>query len=84
MVSRHCAATLDKGSFQEQEGATLWRSWLRHCATSRKIVVSSPDEVIVFFNWRNPSSRTVALPLTQRLTEMSTKNFLGGKRVADA
>jgi hypothetical protein len=35
----------------------------------------SPD----FFNIHNPSSRTVAQGLIQPLTEMSTKNLLGGK-----
>jgi hypothetical protein len=37
------------------------------------------DEVIVFFNWPNPSSRTMALGSTQPLTEMSTRNLPGGK-----
>jgi hypothetical protein len=32
----------------------------------------------------NPSSRSVALGSTQHLTEMSTKNLLGGKDAADA
>jgi hypothetical protein len=41
-------------------------------ATSRKVAGSIPDKVIGFFNWRNPSSRTMALGLTQPLTEMST------------
>jgi len=27
------------------------------------------------FNWHNPSSRTMALELTQLLTEMSTRNI---------
>jgi hypothetical protein len=35
---------------------------------------SSPDEVD-FFNWPNPSSRTMALGSTQPLTEMSTRNI---------
>jgi hypothetical protein len=26
-----------------------WRSWLRHCATSRKVAGSIPDGVIGFF-----------------------------------
>jgi hypothetical protein len=39
---------------------TWWRSWLRHYATSRKVAGSTPDEVD-FFNWPNPSSRTMAL-----------------------
>jgi hypothetical protein len=38
-----------------------------------------PDEVIGFFIWFNPSSRTMALGSTQPLTEMSTRNLLGGK-----
>jgi hypothetical protein len=35
------------------------------------------DEVD-FFNLPNPSSRTMALGLTQPLTEMSTRNIPGG------
>jgi hypothetical protein len=31
-----------------------------------------------FFNWTNPSSRTVDLGSTQHLTEMSTRNLPGG------
>jgi hypothetical protein len=52
---------------------------MSHYATSHKVVGSIPDEVIGFFNWSNPSSRTMALGLTQPLTEMSTRNFPGGK-----
>jgi hypothetical protein len=40
---------------------------------------SIPDEVTGFFNWPNPSSRTVALGATQPLTEMSTRKLPGGK-----
>jgi hypothetical protein len=46
---------------------TLWR----------KVAASNPDEVD-FFNWPNPSSRTMALVSTQPLTEMSTRNLPGG------
>jgi hypothetical protein len=28
---------------------TRWRSWLRHCATSRKVAGSIPDGVIEIF-----------------------------------
>jgi hypothetical protein len=31
-----------------------------------------------FFNWPNPSSRTMALGSTQPLTEMSTRKIPGG------
>jgi hypothetical protein len=41
--------------------------------------VRVPDEVD-FFNLPNPSSRTMALGSTQPLTEMSTRNFPGGKK----
>jgi hypothetical protein len=50
-----------------------------HCATSRKVAGSIPDEVIGFFNWSNPSSHTMALGSTQPLTEMSTRNLPVGK-----
>jgi hypothetical protein len=60
-------------------GGTLWRSWLRRYATSRKVAVSIPDEDIGFFNWPNPSSRTMALGSTQPLIEMSTRNLPGSK-----
>jgi hypothetical protein len=41
--------------------------------------VRLPDEVD-FFNLPNPSSLTMALALTQPLTEISTKNVPGGKK----
>jgi hypothetical protein len=41
--------------------------------------VRVPDEVD-FFNLPNPSSHTMALGSTQPLTEMSTRNFPGGKK----
>jgi hypothetical protein len=57
---------------------TRLRSWLGHCVTSRKVAGSITD-VIGFFNWPNPSNRTVALGSTQPLIEMSTRNLPGGK-----
>jgi hypothetical protein len=41
--------------------------------------VRVPNEVD-FFNLPNPSSRTTALESTQPVTEMSTRNCLGGKK----
>jgi hypothetical protein len=38
-----------------------YRSWMRDYATSRKVAGLIPDEVIGFFKWRNPSSRTITL-----------------------
>jgi len=56
-------------------GARGRRSWLRHCATSRKVVGSIPDGVIGIFHCHNPSGRTMTLGLTQPLTEMSIRNI---------
>jgi len=53
-------------------------SALRHCATSRKVAGSIPNGVIGIFHWHNPSGRTVALGLTQPVTEMSTRNISWG------
>jgi hypothetical protein len=41
--------------------------------------VRVPDEVD-FFSLPNPSSHTMTLGTTQRLTEMSTRNLPGGKK----
>jgi hypothetical protein len=32
-------------------GDTRWHRWLKHYATSRKVVGSSPDQVIEFFQF---------------------------------
>ena len=57
-----------------------WRSWLRHCATCRKVAGSIPDGAIGIFHWHNPSGHTITLGLIQPLTEMSTRNISwGGK-----
>ena len=50
-----------------------WCSWLRHCATSRKVACS-------IFRWHNPSGRTMVLGSTHPLTGMSNRNIsFGGK-----
>jgi hypothetical protein len=41
--------------------------------------VQIPMRSLDFFQLPNPSSRTMALGSTQPLTEMSTRNILGGK-----
>ena len=57
---------------------------LDHCATSRKVAGSIPDGVIGIFHWFIPSGRTVALGLTQLLTEMNTRNIYWGVKAAGA
>jgi hypothetical protein len=42
-------------------GGTRWRSWLRHCATSRKVAGSITDGVIGIFRSYNPTGRNMAL-----------------------
>ena len=56
------------------EWDTQWRSWLRHCATNRKVADPIPHGVTKLFHLHNFSGRTMALGLTQPLTEMSTRN----------
>jgi hypothetical protein len=64
---------------------SVQRACLRHYATSRKVVGSIVDEGIGFFNLPNSSSRTMALGLTQPLTEISTRNLpVGEGGAADA
>jgi hypothetical protein len=64
--------------FTWRSGGTRCRSWLRRCATSRKIEGSIPDGVIGIFHWHNPSGRTMAL------TKMSTRNIFWGLKAAGA
>jgi hypothetical protein len=62
---------------------TRWRSWLRHCATSREVAGSIPDGVTGIFHLHNPFGRTMPLGLGRLLTEMSTRNISwvgGGQR----
>jgi hypothetical protein len=47
---------------------TRWRSWLRHCATSRKVAGSIPDGVISIFQWHDPCDCTMALGSSQLLS----------------
>ena len=63
---------------------TRWRSWLRHCATSRKVAGSIPDGVTAIFHSHNPSGRTMVLVLTQPLTQKGYQEyFLGAKGVCN-
>ena len=59
-------------------GGTRWCSWLRYCATNRKVASSIPDGVVGIFQLLNPSDRIVDLASTQPLTEISTRNHSWG------
>jgi hypothetical protein len=61
---------------------TWWCSWLRHWATSWNVAGLIADCVSGLFHWHNLSGYTMALRLTQPLTEMSNSGIswgLGGK-----
>ena len=59
---------------------TRWRSWLRHCATSRKVAGSIPDGVTGIFHRHNPSDRTMALWVDSASNRNEYQEyFLGGK-----
>ena len=59
--------------------STLWRSWFRHCATSRKVAGSIPDGFIQIFHSHSPSGRTMALGLIQTNKNEYQEYFLGVK-----
>ena len=59
------------------EGNAPWRSWLRHCLTSRKVAVSIPDGVIGIFHWHNPHYDP-AVDSASKWNEYQ-EYFLGGK-----
>ena len=63
---------------------TRWRSRLRHCVTNRKVAGLITDGVIGIFHGHNPSDRTMALGLTQPVTEMSNRNISWWVKAADA
>jgi len=55
-----------------------------HSASSRKVAGSILDGVIGIFHWHHPWGHTMALGLTQPLTEMSIRNISWGVKVAGA
>ena len=46
-----------------------------HCTASQKVAGLIPDGVTGIFLWHDPSGRTMALGLTQPLTEMNTARY---------
>ena len=61
-------------------GAVGWGTALQ----AGKVAGSIPDGVTGSFHWYNPSSRNMALGLTQPLTEISTRNISWGLKAAGA
>jgi hypothetical protein len=59
-------------------GHTVVPFGLKHCCKSRKDAGSIRDGIMEIFLLNNSSVRTVALGLTQTLTEMSKRNISWG------
>jgi hypothetical protein len=57
---------------------TMVAQWLRYCTTNQKVAGLIPYGVVEFFIDINPSDRTMALGLTQPVTEMSTGSISWG------
>jgi hypothetical protein len=57
------------------DGINIRRKTMENNLQLHSVII--PDEVIGFFNWHNPSSRTMALGSTR--TEMSTRDLPVGK-----
>jgi hypothetical protein len=51
---------------------------VRHCATSRKVAVSTPDGFLRFFIDLIVAAAFMALGLTQPVTEMNARDLPGG------
>ena len=75
-ISKHCVSSIT--TITTGDAGARGGSWLRHCATSRKVAGSIPAGVTGIFHLHNSSGRTMVLGLTQPLTEMSTKNISWG------
>ena len=59
--------------------ATQLHSWLRHCATSRKVTGSISDGVIEILHWYNPSCLTMpGVDSASNINEYQ-EFYLGGK-----
>jgi hypothetical protein len=57
---------------------------LRYGATCRKVAGSIPDGGLGLFHLHNPSGPTMALGVSQSLTEMSTRNTYWRVKAAGA
>ena len=55
---------------------TPWHSWLRHCATSRKVADSITESGFTEnFHWHNSSGFTTVIGSTQTLTAISNRKI---------
>jgi len=72
--------TTGKSLFLRLKGHVV--AQLRHCLTSSKIAGSIPDGAIGVIHLHNPLGRTIALGLTQHLTELNTRNISWGVKAA--
>jgi hypothetical protein len=61
-----------------------WHSWLRHCATNRKVAGSIPDGVTGMFHSHNHSSRTMALGFDSASNRNEYQEYFLGVKAAGA
>ena len=74
------SSTLPSTSALDGGWGTRWCSWLRHCATNRKVAGSIPHGITGIFHWHNPSGRTVALGVDSASNRNEYREyFLRGK-----
>ena len=64
-------------------GGSQWCSWLRHCATSWKVVGSIPDDIKIF-HWLNPSERTVAPGVDSASNRNDNQEYFLGVKASGA
>jgi hypothetical protein len=64
-----------KPGFSLPYRSTRQCSWLKHCASGRKVAGSNLGTGFEIFHCLNTSGRTMALDSNQPLTEISTRDF---------
>jgi len=77
-VHSNCTASLIKGCHYWYYNALLVAQLVKALCYKPVGRGSIPDGVIGIFHLPNPSGRTIALGLTQSLTEMGTRNISWG------
>jgi hypothetical protein len=75
---RSCRSSWFYARSWEWLGGTRWRSWLRHCATSRKVAGSITDGVTGIFHWHNSFGRP---GIDSGVTEIFPGGVKGGRWV---
>lgn len=73
-LHQHCCRNLKYRVEIRYRDKWSW-DWLKHCATSRKVVGSIPNGVMGIPHWHKPAGLAMSLGSTQPLTKMNTRNI---------